>query len=245
MRLPAPFYRRGHHLAIELPGAQAVFTTRRGGFSTGPYTSLNLGRLTGDSPRAVEQNRAAVAAELGIHLAQTRQVHGAVVRSIVDTDRPRDRLPEADGHITALRGLAPTVLVADCLPIALSGRDAVAMLHAGWRGLAGGIIAEGVRAMRELGTRGPLSAAIGPAAGGCCYQAGEEVHAAFAGYEEEVRRDGNLDLKLIARRQLECAGVQTVHDVRLCTICDDASLLFSHRRDRGVTGRQAGIVWLS
>ena len=119
------------------------------------------------------------------------------------------------------------------------------MLHAGWRGLAGGIVAEGVRAIRELGADGPLEAAIGPGAGGCCYEVGDEVHEVFADYGERVRRGRNLDLKAIAREQLERAGVQTVHDVELCTICSDESLFFSHRRDRGVTGRQAGLVWLS
>jgi YfiH family protein len=245
MSLPAPFHWRGQHLAVELRGAQAVFTTRRGGFSTGPYTSLNLGRLTGDSPSAVERNRAALVVELGVQMAQARQVHGAAVRSVTDASRPQGRLPEADGLLTALRGLAPTVLVADCLPIAVAGSGAVAMLHAGWRGLAGGIIAEGVRALRELGAQDPLAAAIGPGAGVCCYEVGEDVHAAFAEHGEEARRDGNLNMKLIACRQLERAGVNEVHDVGLCTICGDASLLFSHRRDGGVTGRQAGMVWLS
>jgi hypothetical protein len=137
------------------------------------------------------------------------------------------------------------VLVADCLPIAVAGGGAVAMLHAGWRGLAEGVLAEGVRAVRELGRDGPLEAAIGPGAGGCCYEVGEEVHRQFASYGERVRKGSNLDLKAIARAQLERAGVQTVHDVQLCTICSSPELFFSHRRDRGITGRQAGIAWLS
>ena len=92
----------------------------------------------------------------------------------------------------------------------------------------------------------PLEAAIGPGAGGCCYEVGEEVHAEFAGLATHVRRGRNLDLKAIARDQLhEAAGVSAVHDVGLCTICSDDALFFSHRRDRGVTGRQAGIAWLS
>ena len=119
------------------------------------------------------------------------------------------------------------------------------MLHAGWRGLAGGIVAEGVRAVRELGADGPLEAAIGPGAGGCCYEVGEEVFELFSEYDERVRDGRNIDLKAIARDQLERAGVEAVHDVDLCTICSDESLFFSHRRDHGVTGRQAGLVWLS
>jgi copper oxidase (laccase) domain-containing protein len=119
------------------------------------------------------------------------------------------------------------------------------MLHAGWRGLAGGIVAEGVRAVRELGADGPLEAAVGPGAGGCCYEVGDEVFELFGDYGDRVRHGRNIDLKAIARDQLRRAGVEAVHDVDLCTICSDESLFFSHRRDRGVTGRQAGLVWLS
>ena len=136
-------------------------------------------------------------------------------------------------------------LTADCLPIAIAGPDAVAMVHAGWRGLAGGVIAEGVRAVSGLSAGGALAAAIGPGAGPCCYEVGEDVHAAFSADGPGVRRGRNLDLKAIAQRQLERAGVDQVYDVGLCTICSEDSLFFSHRRDNGVTGRQAGIAWLS
>jgi polyphenol oxidase len=253
LRLPAPFYARGDHLGIDLPGAQVLFTTRRGGFSEGPFASLNLGRLTADRPEAVQRNRARLQAEVGHAPAYVRQVHGTVVRRIealpVEGLAPLPdegvELPEADGQATPLPDVAPMVLTADCLPIAIAGENAVTMVHAGWRGLAGGIVAEGVRAVRELGAEGPLEAAIGPGAGGCCYEVGEEVHREFAAYGDEVRRGRNVDLKAIARRQLERAGVRTVHDVDLCTICSDPSLFFSHRRDRGVTGRQAGLAWLN
>jgi polyphenol oxidase len=241
---PAPFYCLGEHLAIELPGARAVFTTRRGGFSTGPYATMNLGRLTRDDPEAVARNRAALQAQFGVELSLIRQVHGNRVRRVVSAPSPA-RTEEADGQATTLAGVAPMVLVADCLPIALAGAGAVAVLHAGWRGLAAGIVAEGVRAVRELGASGPLEAAIGPGAGPCCYEVGEEVHAAFAQHGQEVRRGRNLDLKTIARKELVRAGVVSVHDVGLCTICAEPSLLFSHRRDRGMTGRQAGIAWLT
>jgi YfiH family protein len=253
MRLPAPFYARGEHFGIDLPGAQAMFTTRRGGFSEGPFASLNLGRLTADRPEAVQRNRAKVHDEVGVPPALIRQVHGTTVRRIaalpVEGMMPLPdeglELPEADGQATPLHEVAPMVMTADCLPIALAGDGAVAMLHAGWRGLAGGVVAEGVRALRELGAQGPLEAAIGPGAGGCCYEVGEEVHREFAGYDGRARRGRNLDLKAIARDQLEAAGVQAVHDIGLCTICSDETLFFSHRRDRGITGRQAGLAWLS
>jgi polyphenol oxidase len=259
MRLPAPFYARGEHFGIDLPGAHVMFTTRRGGFSEGPFASLNLGRLTADRPEAVQRNRAKLRAEVGVPPAHIRQVHGTEVRTITALAEhgvgplPDEgvELPEADGQATPLRGLAPMVLVADCLPIAVAGLGrsngdgAVAMLHAGWRGLAGGIVAAGVQALRQLGVDGPIEAAIGPGAGGCCYEVGEEVHAEFADFRSPVRQGRNLDLKAIARDELVGAGVTAVHDVGLCTICSEETLFFSHRRDRGVTGRQAGLAWLS
>ena len=108
--------------------------------------------------------------------------------------------------------------------------------------VADGVLDEGVGAVRELAHHGPLEAAIGPGAGRCCYEVGEEVHEQFAAYGERARNGSNVDLKLIAREQLERAGVQTVHDTDLCTICAPASLFFSHRRDKGVTGRMAAII---
>jgi len=253
MRLPAPFYAWDEHMGIDLPGARALFTTRRGGFSDGPYASLNLGRMTEDRPDAVRRNRVRVQEQAGVPAALIFQVHGTSVRTIsgmadVGVAPPPDRdieLSKADGQATQLSGVAPMVLTADCLPIAIGGVGAVAMLHAGWRGLAGGIVAEGVRAVRDLGAAGPLEAAIGPGAGGCCYEVGDEVFERFAEYGDDVRDGRNIDLKAIARDQLERAGVGSVHDVDLCTICTDESLFFSHRRDHGVTGRQAGLVWLS
>lgn len=245
MRIPAPFHRAGEHLAIDLPGARALFTTRRGGFSKGPYTSLNLGRLTGDEREAVERNRELIARQLGMRFAYGRQVHGRVVRRAVGGTDDHQEPPEADGHATATPGIAGLVLTADCLPVAIAGEGAVAMIHAGWRGLAAGVLQEGVDAVRELGARGPLAAAIGPGAGSCCYEVGEEVQSAFADRGPGVRRGRNLDLKAIARMELEQAGVPQVHDIHLCTICSDPSMFFSHRRDRGLTGRQAGIAWLS
>jgi len=252
LRLESPFYACDEHLAIDLPGARALFTTRRGGFSSGPYASLNLGRLTDDDPETVNRNRAVLQARVAGRLAMIRQVHGSRVLRLMDAPDGNAAAPdsyrslqEADGQATARPGLAPMVLTADCLPIALGAGGAVAMLHAGWRGLAEGIVEEGVRAVRELAGEQPVSAAIGPGAGGCCYEVGEEVHALFPSYGGEVHRDGKLDLKAIAREQLERAGARKVHDAGLCTICSPPELFFSHRRDRGVTGRQAGLAWLT
>jgi YfiH family protein len=232
---PDPFELRGEHIAIELAGAAALFTTRRGGSSRGPYASLNLGLKTADSRAAVIANREALSAQLSLRLTFVRQVHGnRVVVSPDQTDGP----PEADGQATAARGIGLAILAADCLPVAVASQSAVAMVHAGWRGLASGVIAEGVRALRELDGRGPVHAAIGPGAGPCCYEVGEEVHARFG------TEGPTLDLKAIARDQLREAGAEVVHDVALCTMCSP-ELFFSHRRDRGVTGRQAGIAWLT
>jgi YfiH family protein len=244
---PGAFSTQDGHFAIDLPGARAVFTTRLGGFSSGPYATLNLGKLTDDQPDAVQRNRELVARKLGIRLSWIRQVHGTNVRRIgaVYEARSGGELPLADGQATALPGIGLVVLVADCLPIALAGGGAVAMLHAGWRGLDAGIIEEGVRAVRELGDSGPFAAAIGPGAGRCCYVVGPEVHQAFAHHGDYARNGRNLDLKAIAATQLRRAGVDDVHDLGLCTICADRALLFSHRADGGVTGRQAGIAWLT
>jgi YfiH family protein len=248
MTLPPPFYAWGEHLAIDLPGARAVFTTRRGGFSSGPYASLNLGRLTDDDSEAVDRNRAALQSRVDGRLTMIRQIHGSRVLRLseaVDGAAAEGVLEMADGQATAQPGLAPMVLTADCLPIAVAGGGAVAMLHAGWRGLADGVVDEGVRAVRELASAKLLTAAIGPGAGGCCYEVGEEIHGRFRSYPDEVHRDGKLDLQAIAREQLARAGVAEVHDAGLCTICSPPHLFFSHRRDRGVTGRQAGLAWLT
>jgi YfiH family protein len=247
MELPEPFYELGHHFAIDLPGARAVFSTRRGGHSRGPYASLNLGWLTDDEHSAVTRNRETLQSETGApRLSFVHQVHGSEVRKITaGTAEPRER-PRLDGQATDQGDVALCALTADCLPIAVAGArgvPAVAMLHAGWRGLATGVIENGIRALRELGAGGELSAAIGPGAGACCYETGKEVHARFAAIEE-AHAGRHLDLKAIARHQLRAAGVAEVADIGICTICSDPRLLFSHRRDHGVTGRQAGVAWL-
>jgi purine-nucleoside/S-methyl-5'-thioadenosine phosphorylase / adenosine deaminase len=223
------FRPQGEHLAVDLPGATALFTTRRGGVSGDPYASLNLGLWTDDDAERVRQNRERVRAQTGARrLAQGRQVHGRHVA--VDA---RD-VQEADGQVTTERGVAAIVLAADCLPVALAGPHAAGVVHAGWRGLAGGVLEAGVAALGE----GPVAAAIGPGIGPCCYEVGDDVRAVF-GTEGRT-----LDLRAIARTHLARAGVREIHDCALCTACD-AERFFSHRRDRGLTGRQAGLAWRS
>jgi YfiH family protein len=158
----------------------------------------------------------------------------------------------ADGHVSAAAGVGLMVLTADCLPVALGSsrsrrsaaaaegaRGAVAMLHAGWRGLAAGILQTGVRALRAQGGDGEIVAIVGPGAGVCCYEVGEEVHAAFAGAHRQGRR---IDLAAIARDRLRAAGVAEVRVLGLCTICEER--FFSHRREGARAGRQAGVAWL-
>jgi YfiH family protein len=246
--LPAPFRWAGQHIGCELPGGGVLFTTRRGGVSEPPYDTLNLGLPTADDRAAVDVNHERLAALTGIPRERTLQglqVHGAAVRRVRDLPVRGEPLAEADGQATTLEGVAAAVLTADCLPVALVASEAVAMVHAGWRGLAAGVLEEGVRALRELGAQGDVRAAIGPGAGACCYAAGPEVHAAFAEHGPRVRRGANADLKLVARLRLERAGVRAVHDAGICTLCAPPGLFYSHRRDGAPTGRQAGVVWRS
>ena len=144
---------------------------------------------------------------------------------------------DEDGQATALDDAAAIVFVADCLPVMLAAEGAVAALHCGWKPLAANIIDEGIRALREVGGTGPITAALGPSARGCCYEVGEEVHAHFTAYEGG--RVNNLDCAAVAGLLWLAQGILR-HDVELCTICDER--FFSHRRDKGITGRQAGVI---
>jgi polyphenol oxidase len=201
---------------------------------------LRVSARTAAEPLAVVQAR--VLDQLGVGgVAVARQVHGTdVVRLTEPLAGYVVGVGEGDAVATSVGGLAAAVHVADCLPVAVGGEGAVAMLHCGWRGLAGGIVAEGVRALRDLGARGELAAIVGPGAGGCCYETGEEVRERFAGYG--ASRGRLLDLSAIAAAQLREAGVASVLEVRRCTICD--TRYFSHRRDGAASGRQGGFAWL-
>jgi len=241
-------------LEADLGGARAAFSTRIGGVSERPFDSLNLGVLTKDEPAAVAANRLRLAAALGLPPEQVvfaLQVHGTRLiehsegsnefrgsfRTRYDRKEPRNGLPEADGHVVREPGLAPLVFAADCLPVALRGPGGLAMVHAGWRGLSGGIVAAAAEAVEAT------SAAIGPGIGPCCYEVGDEVREAFADLGEGIAQGRMLDLPEVARRQLERAGVEHVQSAGLCASCE-GELFFSHRRDHGSTGRQAAIAWL-
>jgi len=222
----------------DAPGPyEVVFSTREGGVSEGPYASLNLGRATADKPERVDENRRRLCAEAGAQpeaLAMNYQHHSAdVLRALAGSRGER-----GDGLWTEERGLPVLALAADCLPIALArangAKPAVAVLHAGWRGLVGGIAAEGVKTLGG----GLVAAMIGPGIGPCCYEVGEEVAAPFRlAFGMGLYRDGKLDLWGAAERALRAAGVARVDRVDLCTACNP-DRFFSHRRDDGLTGRQ-------
>jgi polyphenol oxidase len=229
-------------LTFELPGARVLFTDRHGGVSTGPFTSLNLGKLTDDDPANVDENRRRLGQKVGLpweRFCYGKQVHGTTVRRATEPPSRNRPYAEEDGQATTLTDAAAIVFVADCLPIMLVADQAVAAIHAGWRGLAEGIVSEGVSALGDLGAHGPIRAVLGPCARVCCYEVGEEVHARFT--DHRSRQGRRIDLARIARDQLDDAGIDQVEDTGLCTMCDDR--FFSHRRDGGLTGRQAGVVW--
>ena len=240
---------KGRAIELDLPGARVAFSTRRGGVSEGPYASLNLGVLTDDEPGRVARNRAILAHDLGLEpaaVAMGWQVHGT---EIADWDGPPERgrdgyaspgaqLRKVDGHTTTEPMLGLLVLVADCLPVALAGGGRVAMLHCGWRGLAGDILARALARFDE-----PPAAAVGPGIGRCCYEVGPEVLEAFSDLDGIA--DGRmLDLRAVAEAKLRAGGADRIEHVDLCTSCRP-DLFYSHRRDGGVTGRQAGLAWLS
>lgn len=238
MSEPAP-------IELELPGARVAFSTRLGGVSKVPYRSLNLGVLTDDDPERVGENRRRLAAAAGLapgSVAMGWQVHGSELAEWTEPAGPNGplapgaELAQVDGHLTDLPGLGLLVLGADCLPVALAAPGRVAMVHCGWRGLAAGIVEAAVARFDE-----PPTAALGPAIGRCCYEVGPEVLAEFEGLED-VAEGRMLDVRAVARRKLVAAGVTRIEDVDLCTSCRE-DLFFSHRRDAGVTGRQAGMVW--
>jgi YfiH family protein len=230
----------------DVPGPYAVgFTARTGGVSSGAYESLNLGALTEDEPENVTENRRRACAAVGVEpesATMAWQHHSAKVtraepRGIVTPGTPFER---CDGLWSDEPGQGMMLLTADCLPVAIArangAKPALAILHVGRRGLLAGIVAAGARALGG----GRLAAAIGPGIGPCCYEVGEEVAEPFRAAYGDVVSDGRLDLWSAAERALRAAGVESIERADLCTCCHP-ELFFSHRRDKGRTGRQ-GIV---
>ena len=228
----------------EVDGYEVWFTTRVGGVSEGPYASLNLGRKSGDEVERVDENRRIVCDAIGADLeklALNYQVHSARVLHAA----PAMRGEHADGLWTDAPGLPILAMSADCLPIVLAragaSEPAVAVLHAGWRGLLEGIAAAGAYALGDV----ELTAAIGPGIGPCCYEVGEEVAAPFRErFGDDVVHERRLDLWTSAERALRAAGVERVDRLNRCTACE-AETFFSHRRDDGRTGRQGVIAYVA
>jgi YfiH family protein len=228
---------------------RVAFSTRLGGVSEDSFESLNLGILTADEPRNVVENRRRLCASVGADpndATMAWQVHGSRVteadaRGIVTPGTVYER---CDGLWTdqAHRGLV--LLTADCFPVALvrtSGSPRLAVLHVGWRGLLEGIAEAGVAALQGNG----IAAAVGPGIGACCYDVGEEVSEPFRRrFGDDVVSGRRLDLGLATERALLEAGCATVERNGRCTSCE-ADLFFSHRRDRGRTGRQGVIAYIA
>lgn len=244
---------------------RAAFTLRAGGVSDGRYASLNLGQHVGDDPLAVAENRRRVSARLQLPVEPLwlAQVHGTTV---LDADAapqappamPGDdappSAPSADAALTRQRGRVLAVQVADCLPVLLAAHDAsaVAVAHAGWRGLAAGVLEAAVAALRVPGNE--LHAWLGPAIGPAHFEVGAEVRAAFCAPADVpcgeaaqafVRNDRGrwqCDLRLLARQRLAALGVRSIHGEPRCSYAE-VDAFYSFRRD-GNTGRMAALLWL-
>ena len=233
----------------DAPGPYRVaFTTRLGGVSEGPFESLNLGILTEDDPDRVVENRRRVCEALGAD-AETATMAWQVHGSAVTEARPRGILrrtvfERCDGLWTDRPGQAMALLTADCYPVVLAranGEPALCVLHIGWRGVLAGIVESGVAALGG----GALAAAIGPGIGVCCYEVGAEVSEPFGRrFGADVVVDGRLDLGRATESALRAAGVERIERIGGCTACEPGRF-FSHRRDRGRTGRQGVVAYIS
>lgn len=238
-------------------GVRAVTTRRHGaGVSPPPFAQFNLGNrhaADGDQPAHVEQNRALLQAGLALPGAPhwLRQVHGTTVLRFDAAAPAGASEPVADAAVTSVPGVVLAILTADCLPVVLAARDGreVGAAHAGWRGLADGMLEATVAAMHTPPSG--LIAWLGPAAGPADYEIGEDVHHAFVGQDPRAAsaftstRPGHwkVDLYALARQRLHAVGMaaDAIYGGTLSTIADPD--LFSHRRDRR-TGRMATLAWI-
>lgn len=239
-------------------GVAHGFSLRSGGVSKGPYASLNLGGSVGDDESAVRENsrRLHEAADLGSPIATANQVHGDRVvdeqgREVLPATGPQ---PEGADAVVSLAGAAVGVRVADCVPLLLFAEDegAAAAVHSGWRGTRLSIAGRGVRALQHAAGADPahMIAAIGPCIGRCCYEVSPEMAAAFralfgpdAADDPAPNPKPHLDLRHCVEAALIRAGVppDRIEHVEGCTCCDSDSF-FSHRRDKGRTGRHLAFI---
>ena len=227
---------------------KAFITTRSGGVSIGPRASLNLGCKAGDDPAAVAQNRARVEALMPQPPTWLAQMHGV---RVVNADQVSGT-PEADASVAHASGTVCAIMIADCLPVLFTNRAGtrVAAAHAGWRGLAGGVLANTVQALRDAGDDpADLLAYIGPGIGPAAFEVGADVYEAFTAHDADAttafvaHAPGKwlADLFMLARRALMRAGVTQVFGGGLCTY-SDPQRFFSYRRDN-TTGRMAAFIW--
>ncbi len=228
------------------PNVRSLMTTRQGGVSGAPWASFNLGDHVGDDPAHVAANRARLREQLPAEPGWLKQVHSARV-----VELGRDVNPEADASFTREAGQVCAVLTADCLPVLFCDRagSVVAAAHAGWRGLARGVLEATVAAMAAEPRQilAWMGAAIGPQA----FEVGDEVREAFIGCHAEAaaafvpQAPGKwlADIYQLARIRLACAGVRAVYGGGRCTY-SEAESFYSYRRD-GVTGRMASLIWLA
>jgi len=225
---------------------RALVTTRRGGTSGGPYASLNLGDHVGDDLAAVAANRAILRRELPVAPVWLRQVHGTQCVEAAAT------VPgcEADASVAFAPGSVCAVLTADCLPVLFCDErgTAVAAAHAGWRGLAAGVLEKSALALRRPPCE--VMAWLGPAIGPATFEVGDEVRAPFVAHDAVAARafaphgagKWLCDLYELARQRLAGVGVQRVSGGGFCTVTE-RERFYSYRRD-GATGRMASLIWL-
>lgn len=227
------------------PNVHALVTTRAGGVSVGPYASLNLGDHVGDDPAAVAANRALLRRQLPAEPVWLRQVHG--IRCVDAATAAAGE--EADAAFARAPNVVCAVLTADCLPLLLcdAGGSAVAAVHAGWRGLAAGVVESAVAALGVPGH--DLIAWLGPAIGPASFEVGDEVRAAFLAHDQAAAAafaphgagKWLCDIPLLARQRLAGLGVRRLASAEFCTV-RDRERFFSFRRD-GATGRMASLIW--
>lgn len=227
------------------PNIKAIQTTRIGGFSKGPYQSLNLGDHVGDDPLIVAANRQLLTQFVPTEPVWMRQVHGT---QVIDAALA-SCLPEADAAFARAPETVCCVMTADCLPILLCDHtgSVVAAVHAGWRGLLNGVIETAVVSMQA--SPPDLMAWLGPAIGSGAFEVGDEVRTAFVDVDENSRHafaaleNGKwlADIYLLARQRLAAMGVNEIYGGDFCTY-SDATRFFSYRRDQ-VTGRMATLIW--
>ncbi len=232
---------------------KAFASTRVGGFSTGAYQGLNLGTHVGDDVSLVESNRTWLKQQANMPAAPVwlNQTHSTDVVTVIE---PTTDILDADGAFTTAKGVVCSAMTADCLPVILTDTNGtqVAAVHAGWRGLAGGIIENAVAKFSNLDSENKIIAWLGPAIGKQAFEVGDDVLEAFVSFDPQAKlafkakpEQGKwlANMSQLATQRLEKVGVSEVTDSNLCTF-SDPDAFYSYRRD-GITGRQATFIWLN